>query len=267
MELIVNAAHLEWNRSGRLDSALWNSAAWSSRFVDMASGEPALYETKCACVSTPEGLLFGIWAEDPYPKGFLTVEDSLIFQENDLEIFLDFGIGYYEFEINALGTRYEVLHIWRDSLAKLSPTIAGNFRLDNPSIFTFGGDYDRRPASFWSGTHPRGVRVSWLDYDFPGLESFVAVDGRLNDASVLSRGWSAEVLFPWVGLAELTGQPCGPDLDLPDLRAFVGRFQQVHLGGTPHVAAWCLQSHGVLDTHMPERFVPMTSSGETKLST
>ncbi len=102
--------------------------------------------------------------------------------------------------------------------------------------------------------------MSWLDYDFPGLETKVAVNGFLNDPTQISKGWSAEVLFPWHGLTELTGQPCGPELPLPELRAFVGRFQQLRLGGTTQVAAWCLQSHGVMDTHMPERFVPLISA-------
>ncbi len=127
MNIHVTKAASEWNRSGALDSSFWDDAVWSPRFVDMATGDPALYDTSCACVSTPEGLLFGIWAQDPFPTAALTVEDSLIFQENDLEIFLEFGHGYYEFEINARGTRYEVLHIWRESLAKLAPRLLLTF--------------------------------------------------------------------------------------------------------------------------------------------
>ena len=49
------------------------------------------------------------------PTAAQTERDSLIFHENDVEVFIDGGDCYYEFEINALGTIYEVFFIWRDA--------------------------------------------------------------------------------------------------------------------------------------------------------
>ena len=37
--------------------------------------------------------------------------------------------------------------------------------------FTFGGNFDRTNAHFWHGTHPRGTRWAFLDWDFPGMRS------------------------------------------------------------------------------------------------
>ena len=84
-------------------------------FVDMATGEPALYETRAAVLWDDDNLYIGFWIEEPYPRAKLTQRDSLIFQENDVEVFIDGEDCYYEFEINALGTIYEVFFIWRDA--------------------------------------------------------------------------------------------------------------------------------------------------------
>ncbi len=226
----------------------------------MVSGQPGLYDTCVACMATHEGLLFGMRAEDPFPAATLQTRDDLIFRENDLEIFLDFGHCYYEFEVNVLGTIYEVLHVWRDALDRVAPEIRSELRIDRPDVFTFAGDYDRTPSSFWTGTHPRGVRIAWLGYDYPGLEVAVAVDGRANSSTV-SRGWSAEVLFPWAGLSQLRGALTSIDNPPTDMRVFVGRFQQVHISGHAHVAAWSLQPHGAFDTHRPECFAAVEFIG------
>ena len=52
----------------------------------------------------------------------------------------------------------------------------------------------------------RGTRWAYLDYDLPGLDLRVHVDGRVNDPATLSRGWTAEVTIPWTALADLA---CG----------------------------------------------------------
>ncbi len=41
-------------------------------------------------------------------EAHLTERDSIIFQESDVEVFIDGGDAYYELEINALGTLHEV---------------------------------------------------------------------------------------------------------------------------------------------------------------
>jgi hypothetical protein len=233
---------------------VWREAVWSKRFVDMVSGEPGLYDTRVACVAARDGLVFRMHAEDPFPQATLTSRDDLVFRENDLEIFLDFGHCYYEFEVNVLGTIYEVLHVWRDSLHAIDPAIRAELRIERPDVFTFAGDYDRIPASFWTGTHPRGVRIAWLGYDFPGVDVVITVDGQANSSPTVSNGWSAEVLFPWAGLRQLSGTEVSVDGPPRDLRVFVGRFQQLHISGHSHVAAWSLQPHGAFDTHRPECF-------------
>src|SRR5690242_10049546 len=100
---------------GQLTAPTWLAAKKSSSFVDMASGEPAPLETRAAVLWDDENLYVGFWVEEPYPTAHLTEQDSIIFTENDVELFIDGGDCYYELEINALGTVYEVFFIWRDA--------------------------------------------------------------------------------------------------------------------------------------------------------
>jgi hypothetical protein len=230
----------------------WFDAIWSPRFVDMVDpAVPSLYDTSCACVATDDGLRIGFRVEEPFPTALLTDRDSLVFQENDVEFFLDFGTGYYEFEINAAGTIYEVLHVWRDTFAATSFANDPTFALDSPHCYTFGGDHDRRPATFWDGLHPRGARYAFRDFDLSGLQSTVIVDGALNDPTRTSAGWTAEVLLPWDGLGSLGISPVAPG---DELRIGFMRFQQIALSGQRNTGAWSLTPHLVLESHLPNRF-------------
>jgi hypothetical protein len=256
-ELLVTRADAVGSPTALIDAEPWKSASWSPRFVDMASGRPALYDSRASAVATRSGLRVVWWSEDPYPSATQTERDSIVFADNDVELFLDFGWGYYEFEINAFGTVYEVMHVWRDTFADSPFAEDPSFSLLEPAVFTFGGDYDRRPASFWHGTHPRGVRIVNTAYDFPGLLTAVHVEGVLNDDAVTSRGWSAELLLPWAELTRLSGGAITAKGGW-SVPAFIGRFQHLPIGNASHTAAWCLRSHGVMDTHQPEQFALLT---------
>ena len=72
------------------------------------------------------------------------------------------------------------------------------FDVHNPRVHSFGGDYPRTRDNFWTGNHPRGTRWAYLDYDLPGLEVHVHVDGKANDLSV-DRGGLLEDRDPVVG--------------------------------------------------------------------
>ena len=175
--------------NGRLDSPAWQRAERSPRFVDMVSGEPAFFGTQAAALWDDEYLYVGFWIEEPFVRARLTERDSLIFQESDVEVFIDGGDCYYEFEINALGTIYEVFFIWQDAFARFD---AAEWDVLRRTALTFGGDYDRQPESFWRGTHPRGLRWAFLDYDMPGLRWATHVDGVINDDSVVDKGWTGD---------------------------------------------------------------------------
>jgi len=185
---------------GRLDEPSWQKAERSPRFVDMVAGAPGFYDTRAAVLWDDQYLYVGMWLEEPYVEAHQTKTGSLIFLENDAEVFIDGGDAYSEFEVNALGTTYQVFFIWRDAYKKGGPFDIPEFDVMKHQALTFGGDYDRTDGSFWTGTHPRGLRWAFLDWGYPGLRHAVHVDGKLNDNSAADKGWTVELAFPWESL-------------------------------------------------------------------
>lgn len=105
----------------------------------------------------------GAQMEEPHVWGTITSRNAIMFEDNDFEIFIDpddDGLFYYEFEINALGT------IWELSL----------------------------PKPYKDGGQPV------LGCNIEGLISAVGVNGTINDPSVEDDGWSVTVAIPWEGL-------------------------------------------------------------------
>jgi hypothetical protein len=114
-----------------------------------------------AAVYDENYLYVGAVLEDPHVWGTLTEKNSVVFHDNDFEIFIDpdnDGRNYYEFEINALGTVWEL-------------------SLDKP--YSVGGT-------------PRSGN------NLPGLISNVYVNGELNNPASASEdvGWSVTVALP-----------------------------------------------------------------------
>lgn len=247
---------------GNLNKAVWNKALKSPRFVDMATGTPGFYDTRMAALWDEKYLYIGFWVEEPFIEAHHTERDAVIFQENDVEVFIDGGDCYYELELNALGTLYEVFFIWRDAYKRGGRFDVPEFDVHERQSFTFGGDYDRHPASFWKGTHPRGIRWAFTDWDFPGLKVATQIDGTLNDSSDIDKGWTAEIALPWSGMNWLANGRSLPPQDGDTWRIFFGRFQKLLNAGKevqPH-PAWVLSSHGIYDTHQPDRFPYITFS-------
>jgi hypothetical protein len=247
---------------GRLDEAAWTAAPKSPRFVDMVTGEPAFFDTRAAGLWDDENLYIGFWIEEPFVEAHLTQRDSLIFNENDVEVFIDGGDAYYEFEINALNTVYEVFFIWQDAYRRGGRFDVPEFDLLSGRALSFGGNYDRSAEHFWWGTHPRKARWAFVDWDFPGLRSAVHVDGTLNDRHVVSRGWQVSLAFPWAGMGWLANGRSLPPNDGDQWKLFFGRFERLPVAGAlpQPQPAWCWTPHGTLDTHMPERFTPVQFS-------
>lgn len=247
---------------GTLTDAAWQAVPKSPAFSDMATGQPAPLETRAAALWDDECLYIGFWIEEPYPAAELTARDSIIFLENDVEVFIDGGDCYYEFEMNARNTLYEVFFIWRDAYQRGGRFDLPEFDVFNPNAVTFGGDFDRTPETFWRGTHPRGLRWAFLDWDFPGVQSAVHIDGELNNPAVRSRGWTAEIRFPWAGMTPLANGRSLPPTEGDIWKLFFGRFENFYFGGRKTQAAWCWTPHGIADTHQPERFTPISFSAQ-----
>jgi len=240
--------------NGDLNKPVWQNAIKSPRFVDMVNGDVALYDTRSAALWDDENLYIAFWAEEPYVIATQKERDSIIFLENDLEVFIDGGDCYYELEMSALNTVYEVFFIWKDAYKKGGKFDVPEFDVHKEKAMTFGGDYDRTGKDFWWGRHPRKLRWAFIDYDMPGLKTGVQVDGKINDPSHVDKGWTLEIAIPWKSMKWLANGRSLPPREDDIWRIFFGRFQKIMSSGKevePH-PAWAFNKHGLYDTHIPE---------------
>ena len=237
---------------GDLDKAAWRDVPRSPRFVDMVSGEPALYETRVACQWDDEHLYVAYWAEEPQVRASLAERDSFIWNDNDIELFVAGDDCYYELEINAFGTVYEALFVWQDALRRGSRFERAGLDPLSRKVDMLAGFQDRSRY----GKHPRGRRFAFLDFDLAGLETAVKVDGRINDPSTTDRGWTVEMALPWRSLALLFDGRTLPPKEGETLRCDFSRFEAVRVHGKalPENPGWSLNPHGFYDSHIPESF-------------
>ena len=237
---------------GNLDVPCWQKAPKSSRFVDLVSGAPGFLDTRIAALWDDINLYVAFWIEEPNVRARLTERDSFIWQENDIEVFIGGKDCYYEFQINALGTIYEVFYIWQDAYKKGSRFDVPEFDLLTKRVDVLGGFQD---ASRY-GKHPRGPRWAFMDWDFPGLKAAVKVQGTINDIKNVDQGWTVEIAFPWEGMEALAGTRPVPPRDGDVWRMDFSRFELLEYCGTkadPH-PGWALNRHGAYDSHIPECF-------------
>ena len=160
---------------GDLSDKAWESAAWTADFVDIRGGDHPTpkYRTRAKMLWTTAGLYVAAELLEPHVWGTLTEKNAIIFHDNDFEIFIDPDgdtLNYYEFEINALATIWELT-------------------LDKP--------YSR------GGTAKLGTNLA-------GLKSAVKVNGTLNDPSDTDQSWTVEVFLPWKDLAPYQGKQSSP---------------------------------------------------------
>ena len=247
---------------GRLDKPAWQKAPRSPRFVDVVSGTPALYDSRAAALWDDENLYIAFWCEEPYVAAHLAERDSLIFMENDVEVFIDGGDTYYELELNALGTIYEVFFIWQDAYQRGGIYDVPEFDLLNRRAASFGGNHDRSGWKFWRGSHPRGGRWAFLDWDFPGLQVGVQVQGKVNDPTNVDAGWTVELAFPWSGMTWLAGGRSLPPKAGDVWRIFFGRYEKLNLSGEEAHAGWAWSRVGSTDNHLPECFTQVHFANE-----
>jgi len=241
---------------GHLQEAAWQIAPKSPRFVDMVTGDPGHFDTRAAALWDDQNLYIAFWIEEPFVEAHLTERDSIIFMENDVEVFIDGGDCYYEFEINALNTVYEVFFIWQDAYQRGGKFDVPEFDLLSRKALSFAGNYDRSGFNFWWGTHPRKARWAFVDWDFTGLQSAVQIDGTLNNRAIVDRGWTVELAFPWQGMRWLANGRSLPPKEGDEWSIFFGRFEKLEIANMrpDPQPAWCWNKLGTFDTHTPERF-------------
>lgn len=240
---------------GKLDEKSWLEVKPSPKFVDLISGEATAYSTTVKLLWDEKYLYVGYEIEEPNLKGKFTERDSPIYEDNDVEIFIAGENAYYEFEINSLGTIYEGLFVWQSDFETSGLSKLAELDRTKPSLRfqEFNG------VGF--AKHPRGKRWAFLGWDYPGVQTAVAVQGTLNNDKDKDQGWTVELAFPWEGMkllnfAKPRALPPKPD---DQWRMDFSRFNQYKVNPPKNDSGgWALSYHGIWDSHIPEYFPYVT---------
>jgi hypothetical protein len=211
---------------GKLDEASWAAAPWTDEFVDIEGDAKPRPRFKTRAKMLWDDTYFYVAAEleEPHVWGTLTKHDSVIFHDNDFEVFIDpdgDNHEYYEFEINALNTGWDLI-------------------LKKP--YRDGG-----PAQ--------------NEWEIPGLKTGVSILGSLNKSDDADTGWTVELAFPWAALGEYAHRPSPPregdrwrvNFSRVEWRHAIkeGKYEKV-----PNTKEdnWVWSPQGVVDMHRPERW-------------
>jgi hypothetical protein len=215
---------------GRLTEAAWDAAPWTADFVDIRGGDAPTprFRTRAKMLWDDRALYVAARLEEPDVWGRLTQRDTVLYYDNDFEVFID-PTGsthhYYELEVNALET------VWDLMLTK-------PYRDDG------------RALDAW---------------DIRGLGVGVHVDGTLNDPSDTDEGWTVEIALPWAVLEEAApgGRPpqAGDQWRLNFSRVqwpvtvVDGRYEKDLDTTKAHPEDnWVWSPQGAIDMHRPERW-------------
>jgi hypothetical protein len=210
---------------GRLDDPAWRVAAWTSDFVDIEGAIRPRPRFRTRAKMLWDDNFFYVAAElaEPDVWATQTEHDSVIFHDNDFEVFLNpsgDSLNYFEFEINALNTGWDLF------LAK---------------PYKQGGQADN----------------SW---EIPGLQSAVHVDGTINDPRDRDRGWTVEMAFPWAAFRSRVpvGRPSPGDAWRVNFSRVEWRMARDggHYKKVQGLREdnWVWSPQGLVDMHVPEKW-------------
>lgn len=149
------------NIDGKLNESSWRKAAFTESFADISGAGFATpkYDTRAKMVWDDDYLYVSAVLEEENIIARLTQRDTIIYHDNDFEVFLDpdwNGQNYFEIETNARGVLFDLM-------------------LDKP--YRCDGNFI----------------VSW---NCPGVKIAIGLDGTLNKESDKDRSWTVEMAIP-----------------------------------------------------------------------
>jgi hypothetical protein len=217
---------------GKLDEPAWAAAPWSETFIDIEGDRRPRprFATRAKMLWDDEYFYVAADMEESDIWGTLTVRDSVIFHDNDFEVFIDPDgdtHAYYELEVNALGTPWDLLLIkpYRDG----GPAING--------------------------------------WDIAGLQLGLDVRGTINRPGDRDEGWTVEIAMPWKILREAGPDQKSPragDRWRVNFSRVQWQADATKEGYAKRLAPgtknplpennWVWSPQGAIDMHMPERW-------------
>jgi hypothetical protein len=153
----------------------WERAPWTDDFIDIEGDRKPLpyHRTRVKMLWDDEFFYVFAELEEPHVWATLTEHDSVIFRDNDFEVFWDpsgDNHNYFEYEINAFATDWDL----------------------------------RLPKPYRNG----GPAIN--AWEIPGLKKAVKVHGTINDPSDTDEKWTVELAFPWEAFREHAGVDLPP---------------------------------------------------------
>ena len=155
------------NIDGILDEESWAKAPWTDYFEDIEGDlkPKPLFKTRAKILWDETCLYISAELEDPHIWATLIQRDTVIFYDNDFEVFIDPDgdtHNYYEFEMNAYGTEWDLL-------------LSKPYRDGGPAI---------------------------NGWDIIGMQVGLKVFGTINNPSSKDEKWTVEIAMPWNILKE-----------------------------------------------------------------
>ena len=183
---------------GQLGDPVWQRTPWTTDFVDIEGGDRARPRLRTRAKMLWDDTYFYVSAEmeEPDVWGTLTDRDAIIYNDNDIELFIDPDgdtVNYYELEANPLGTVFNLLlpHTYRDG----GPAIIG--------------------------------------WDISGLKLAVGVRGTVNTPGDTDEAWTVEMAVPWRILLRGRSRAAAAAPRRTVAREFLPRRMAVRRAGRP----------------------------------
>jgi len=152
---------------GLLDDDAWSLVPWTEDFKDIEgdSKPTPRYRTHAKMLWDDQYLYIAAELEEPDIWATLRQRDTVIFYDNDFEVFIDPDGDthqYYEFEMNAFGTEWDLMLVkpYRDG----GPALNG--------------------------------------WDMNGIQVGVHIYGTINEPETKDEKWTIEIAMPWNILKE-----------------------------------------------------------------
>ncbi len=139
----------------------WSKADWTTLFEDIENDIKPKYKTKVKILWDDTNFYILAKLEEPHVWANLKQRDTIIFYNNDFEVFIDPDsdtFNYYELEINALNTAWDLF-------------LTKPYREDGMAVLN--------------------------DWNIPNLKSAVKINGTLNNPNDKDEGWTLEMAIPW----------------------------------------------------------------------
>lgn len=223
---------------GKASEISWKKAPWTEYFIDIEGVKKPDYHTRIKMLWNEDFLYFYAEMEEPHVWGTLKNRDTVIFYNNDFEIFIDPDgdtHNYYELEVNALNTVWDLF-------------IVKPYR------------------------EPAPIVDNW---EVKGLKSAIDIKGTLNDPEDVDDSWSVELAIPWDALVEANVHNKLPvneywrinfsrvnwDYQLDQKNTYSRKKNEE--GGYFSEYNWVWSPQGVINMHEPERWGYVYFSAKT----